>query len=165
MLAFRCEQGVFNYRVAAVLMRRDSLLIHRAPADDFWALPGGRVEFGETSSDALVREFREEIGIRVEVERLLWLVENFFGAPGDPYHEISLYYSVQALDPLPAGPEFPGRTEDMDPPLVFRWQSLATLAEIPLYPTFLASGLRDLPSQIGHIVHRDGSAWPKPRRV
>ena len=155
MLTFRSDDGVLNYRVAAVLTRPTSVLIHRAPDDDFWALPGGRVEFGETSRDALVREFREEIGVRVEVVRLLWLVENFFGAPGEPYHEISLYYSVQALDPLPAVPEFPGLKEDRDPPLVFRWQSLETLAEIRLYPTFLASGLREFPTEIGHIVQRD----------
>ena len=155
MLTFRSHDGVFNYRVAAVLMRPDTVLIQRAPDDDFWALPGGRVEFGETSSDALVRELREEIGICVEVQRLLWLVENFFATPGEPYHEISLYYSVRALDPLPTGPEFPGLTEDRQPPLVFRWQALETLAEIRLFPTFLAGGLRDLPTEIAHIVQRD----------
>ncbi len=154
MLTFRVAEGVFNYRAAGVLLRNGCVLIQRAPDDDFWALPGGRVEFGETSLEALCREFTEEIGVRVEAERLLWLVENFFGLD-EPYHEISLYYSIRPLDSLPAGPEFLGRKEDRDPQLVFRWLPLEDLGQVRLYPTFLSSGLRDLPAQIVHVVQRD----------
>ncbi|PCF97383.1 NUDIX hydrolase [Vreelandella nigrificans] len=36
-----------------------------------WELPGGRIEIGESSTDCLVREFKEELGIEVEAVNLV----------------------------------------------------------------------------------------------
>ncbi len=46
------------YRVACVVTHRDKVLLHRAEEDSFYALPGGSVEFGETSIEALHREMQ-----------------------------------------------------------------------------------------------------------
>ena len=54
--------GGFNYRVAGIALSEGRLLLHTSDRDDFWSLPGGRCEFGETSAEALVREMREELG-------------------------------------------------------------------------------------------------------
>lgn len=53
MICFETENGRFNLRSAAVVILDDHVLIHRAREDDFWALPGGRVELFETSCDAV----------------------------------------------------------------------------------------------------------------
>lgn len=47
------------------------LLIRRAnpPSQGTWSIPGGRVELGETTEAAVVRELAEETGLRGEVER------------------------------------------------------------------------------------------------
>ena len=54
------------------------LLIHKTD-NDFWALPGGGHEPGESISDTVVREVREETGINVQVVDLV-------GIYTDPRH-------------------------------------------------------------------------------
>ena len=61
-------------RVCAALIRNDSVLMvrHVEPDDDYWTLPGGKIESGETPEEAVVREFAEETGIEVSVTRPIW---------------------------------------------------------------------------------------------
>ena len=55
--------------VSAVVLHEGSVLLVRrenAPLAGEWALPGGVVELGETLAHAVIRELREETGLRVE---------------------------------------------------------------------------------------------------
>jgi ADP-ribose pyrophosphatase YjhB (NUDIX family) len=123
------------------------------------ALLGGGVEVHESSDAAVVREFREELGVDVRAERLLWCVENHFRHDGEAWHEIGFYWEVA----LP--PEFPrvgsGEFHDhvvSENRLVktqWTWHPLERLHEIDLRPTFLVDGLRDLPSATRFLVHVD----------
>ncbi|MGI9098563.1 MAG: NUDIX hydrolase [Solirubrobacteraceae bacterium] len=61
------------------------LLLMRRTDNDNWALPGGAMDFGETMSQAAVRETKEETGIDCEITRLV-------GIYTDPRHVI-LYTS------------------------------------------------------------------------
>ncbi len=55
---------------------------------------GGSVEFGETAQDALVREFEEEPGIRVETSGPPVFMENLFTHEGHQGHEILALFDV-----------------------------------------------------------------------
>ena len=66
----------YFYRVAGVLINHGRVLFQQDPKDLYWVLPGGAVEFGEKSDEALVREMNEELGASVRVVRPLWLMEN-----------------------------------------------------------------------------------------
>ena len=59
------------------------LLQHRADFD-MWGLPGGAIEAGETLTDAIVREVKEESGLDVEVVRLI-------GAYSEPEYTTTRY--------------------------------------------------------------------------
>ena len=82
----------FQLRAAALIMNGRSVLLHRLEGDDFWALPGGRVEPGEEARSTIVREMMEEVAEGVDCDRLVYLVENFFDCAGRANHEIGLYF-------------------------------------------------------------------------
>jgi 8-oxo-dGTP diphosphatase len=54
---------------AAIFRAGKVLLVRRArsPADGFYSLPGGRVEYGESLHTALAREVDEETRLRIEI--------------------------------------------------------------------------------------------------
>src|SRR5262245_55753320 len=79
MIVFDVGSWRFNYRVGAIIIRDGHVLLMRMGANDFWFVPGGRVEAGETARLALEREITEELGVTGEVGRLLWANENESG--------------------------------------------------------------------------------------
>jgi len=54
------------------------VLIRRrySPFSNHWAIPRGRVEYGETVEQAAIREAREETGLEVRIERLIGVYSN-----------------------------------------------------------------------------------------
>lgn len=60
---------------------------------DFWAPPGGGMEFGQSAEKNLSREFLEETGLNIEIEKFLFVHEYL----SPPLHAIELIYKVNRI--------------------------------------------------------------------
>ncbi|MBI1766742.1 MAG: NUDIX hydrolase [Bacteroidetes bacterium] len=59
---------------------------------DFWAPPGGGLNFGETTQECLSRELLEETGLQIEVEGFLFACELI----RPPLHAVELFFKVKS---------------------------------------------------------------------
>ncbi len=96
-------------RACGLSFRRDGILLinHKGLySHDFWAPPGGGVEFGEPVEAALKREFKEECQTDINVVGFRFACE--FVRP--PLHAIELFFEVALLGEARLGhdPELKG---------------------------------------------------------
>ncbi|SRR6266568_3605821 len=61
----------FRIGVYALVFDGEHVLLAHRRDIDWWNLPGGGMEVGETVDEAMIREVREETGLEVKVERLV----------------------------------------------------------------------------------------------
>jgi 8-oxo-dGTP diphosphatase len=105
-----CMPGPRIRCVGAIVTDSDGrlLLVKRGhePEMGRWSLPGGRVRPGESDPEAVVREVREETGLRVEPGRLVGEVER--PAPGGAVFDIHDYAATVSGGLLAAGDDAAG---------------------------------------------------------
>ena len=68
--------------------------VHEIAFPGKWALPGGKLERGETVLDTLKREVLEEVGL--EIEDAHWYLRNYSFVRPDGYHVVGFVFQVYA---------------------------------------------------------------------
>lgn len=129
--------------VVGLLVVDGYVLAEEYQAEDgsrFLRAPGGGIEFGESASSALHREFREELGAAIDEARLLGVTENIFDGHGKRGHEIVHVFAVRSAD-LEALPR-DARLPVLDSDTTVGWYPLH--AVIGDTPPFYPPGILDL---------------------
>lgn len=146
-LTFKTESGVFNYRVCAIIIHDQALLVTKNDGTPYYYLPGGRVKLHETAENAMKRELFEELGVHGKILRPLWLNQGFFteDVTQEKFHELCVYYlvDVSQTELLERGNSFI-RTEG-EKRYLYEWLPLARLKDEYLYPLFIKEKIHDLP--------------------
>lgn len=149
-ILFKQEDFIFSYRVAGVLIHDGKILLQRPKGDDYSYI-GGHVAAFETTEETLIREFREETGADVEVERLLAVGEVFFPWGKRPCHQIGLYYRIRLKNPaqIPTEGEFRGSERTG---IDFCWIELERLADERVYLPELTAHILSGGEGVKHFV-------------
>lgn len=146
------DNGYINIRVGAIIMKGNKFLMVGNQKDEYLYSVGGRIQFGESAEEAVVREVFEETGVRLEVDRLGFVHENFFyGDYGKKenklIYEISFFFYMKTPDDFE--PVCDSFTDDESKERLI-W--VDEKSDITYYPTFFRKELRNPSSSVKHIV-------------
>lgn len=96
------EINRFTIRVYGLLINEQNqvLLVHeRMPEMEFTKFPGGGLEFGEGTADCLIREFKEETDLDVQVKRHLYTTDFFQQSAFRKTDQlIAIYYLLNSIE-------------------------------------------------------------------
>ena len=115
--------------VRGVCVQKGKLLVCRSVRHGHHYLPGGHVEWGETSPEALRREWIEELKVPCKVGDFLGLLEQTYVMDGQEVAEISIVFAVECPDLSPAAAET-AEPDNID----FSWIPLDSLDDAKLMP-------------------------------
>ncbi|MDE7452890.1 MAG: NUDIX domain-containing protein [Clostridia bacterium] len=151
-MTVQCDDGLVNIRVGAIILKDGKLLMVGNQRSDYLYSVGGRIKFGETAEEAIVREVYEETGVKMEIDRLGFVHENYFygDAPtnlGKLIYEISFFFYMKV--PKDFKPKSSSFTED-DNKEFLKWIYLND--EQKIYPDFFKTELRNPQNGVRNFV-------------
>jgi 8-oxo-dGTP diphosphatase len=87
----------FRPAVYGVIVKDDEILLSKQW--DGYDFPGGGIDLGEPTEQALLREVKEETGLDVEIGPILHCDHSFFKLPfkGDYVHSIHMFYECKII--------------------------------------------------------------------
>ena len=122
----------------AIIIHENNLLAikMRDRSGEFYLLPGGGQNHGETLKECLIRECYEEIGVQVRVDQLLYMREYIgknhqFRSSHGTFHQVESVFRCHLLQP-----DAPfSSTEQDNKQIGIEWLSLENLQQYPLLPS------------------------------
>ena len=152
-LCVPCGDGLLNIRVGAIILKDGKALMVKSKFGDYCYSVGGRIKFGETAEQAVVREVFEETGYTLSVDRLGYVSEVYFynDSPklfDKPVYELAFYFYMNVPADFTLESDHLGDGEEK-----FVWVT----PDDPrtLYPNFMREALIDPKPYIVHDVRDD----------
>jgi tRNA(adenine34) deaminase len=121
-------------RTSAVVLHNDQILTFRAVDPDsgreYFFLPGGEIEKGETPPEAAERETFEETGFQVQVDPSTSLDKEYvFRWNGEDYKVITIFYRATLVNPF----QQPTPVKDADYNKGVHWIPKSKISEVFSY--------------------------------
>ena len=152
---FKLDDYTFSIRAVGVTVRDGKVLLQREKDGNEYALPGGTVKLGETSVETLVREYKEETGDDIIVNRLIWTEENFWEYGGKKQHSIAFYYLIDFSDDANTIKlnEFISQKDNCS--VILGWVPIEELKNLTVYPTLLKDEIHKLDGETKHFISKE----------
>lgn len=149
---FTSSEYFCGIRTVGVLVRNNKILVQRDKNGNEYALPGGHIKIGETLESGLIREYREEIGVDINIKRLLWSEECFWEYKGKQAHNIAFYFLIEECEgfEIPDNGEFISHKDNCS--IVIGWVNIGEIHKMTIYPDFLKTEIYRLNGPIRHFV-------------
>ncbi len=122
------ESSIPQIGVGAVVIKDEKVLLvkrGRPPSEGLWAIPGGRLHFGETLQHAAEREILEETGIIIRAKNPIFI---FDVLDKDETGVIRFHYVIVDL----AAEYLSGEVNAGDDAVDARWLSATEVALLPV---------------------------------
>lgn len=129
----------FNVRVYGILVHDNKLLVsdEHIKGMNITKLPGGGLEYGEGTIECVIREFKEELDLEIEVISHFYTTDFFVNSAFSTNNQvISIYYTVKAktqFNPKLAGFKIANKAFDFDKKIEgaqsMRWVELDKISE------------------------------------
>lgn len=140
----------FVSRAIGIIKKGDQILVQGRKGKNGWGFPGGSISYLENSEETIKREFEEEIGEKVQIDRLFAIVEDFFKFDSITVHQLSFYYilNLDKDSKYLNMNSFDGIEEGKN--LIFKWVNLDS-DEI-IKPTVIFEALKQNSNEIKHYI-------------
>ena len=132
-----------NVRSAGVIIHNGKILLHRNVNSGHYALIGGRVEIGESSTDTIKREIKEELGKDIKITGYISTIENFFEIKGSKYHEIMFVHKIEFTNEEDQKIEYTMKNIEGKEYLQYEWIDLDIIDEYQLLPKAMKDVLKE----------------------
>lgn len=149
----RPPQTIPTTRVSVIVVNQEKeilLVKHRKGNRQYWVLPGGRLEYGETFQECAVREMREETGLDVEVDEFVFLSEAI--APDRSRHIVNIYLTAHVVG---------GVLKVGDEPVLagVDYLPISELDKLTLFPAVGRTVIDSLPKATRGSIKYLGNLW------
>ena len=149
-LDFEKDDFRFNARVSAIIYNKekDKVLIFKMDGNDYYMLPGGRIEMFEDSFTAIKREIYEETGFKLDYE-LSEIQENFVTKDNKKIMQYCFCYKATYNDLIKD--EFKCLDNDSQ---TFYWISIRDIDNYNIVPKASYTLIKEN-SNLKHIIERN----------
>lgn len=149
-------EGWFRLRAAAIIIQEGKVLMAHNDSAPYYYSVGGAVAQNESTEETVLREVFEETGFHYEIERLAFVLENFFVMPVDGApkncHELAFYYLMKPRESMEIQCESLGMNGEKEEMV---WIPLDQVQNEYLYPTFFKKYLSAIPTGVTHLIERE----------